>query len=504
MKKKIFTLAILLSIIAAAGMRAQNLPGSIWTSPQSTTTEGRYRSNADNFIRPDQYTGVRFDKWFGMVAFNDRGGEEFGGQAIATAGFATKVKSVYIGAFYSGNFWFSSQANNYSERQFTTAPDGGVTGKTYDVYSAIDTSPKPINNAALLIGVADMGFRLTYRTNHQFFNKDDIVIGNNLTGFQLYKNYRSEEGYIAPQIAWAMAKDLTKNGIRPYAALDLVFDRNARKSETAGADASGNSGERIENSENHFDPALSLGLGGYTFYDKNSFRGSFDLDYVLSLNIYDNEYSHVQNNQYKTEKIKGTFRVSGVACTEQFFVSNLLTPSLSGSWSREKLALRFKLNFPLLLTFEEKSPMDINTSTGKLFREGASEVHNAFSFRPDLRLALQYKIIPDRLTLNTGARIQTTAIYLKTVDSTYYINGNKMDNHEQTRKVHDNSFGGNQQSGTSFVSRFHIGAAFNFTENAWVEAATGVTNAFGNEGAIEIFAEGGLFSFGSILVALKF
>jgi hypothetical protein len=483
--KNIFFMLVLLSI--AKGAWAQNLPGNIWSSPQSTTTEGRYRSNADDFIRPDTYTGVKFNKWFGLAAFND---VEY--RAITTVGFATKISSLYIGAFYSGNFWTNAPSNNYSEMGFSTAPNGGVADKIYNVYSSISVVPEPVNNVALIIGVADMGFRLTYRTNYQLFNKSDIVVTG--TPNQLYKNYQAEGGYIAPQIAWAMAKDLTNNGIKPYVTLDLIFDRDYEKSETSGADVSGNSGERIVRSQNHFEPVLAAGMGGYTFYNKDDFRASADLDYALTLKIYDNEYSYADNGRYKTGKIKGTFSPGILPYVEQSYVLNSFTPSVSGSWSSDRLSLRFKLNLPLSFSTEESSIMGLDSSKS-LIRSGDSNLINTFIFRPDLRLAMQYKIVPEKLALNVGARIQSTPMILETVTRKIYDTSG---NETATQIIHQDSFNG------SFVSRFHIGAAFNFSENVWLEATTGVTNAYGNIAVIDVFAPGGLFSFGSILFALKF
>jgi hypothetical protein len=413
---------------------------------------------------------------------------------IATAGFAAKVKDLYIGAFYNGNFWAGAPINNYIELELNPGPNGGSAGKVYNVYNNISVggASNPVNNAAVLIGVANMGFRLTWRSNYQFFNKDDIVTGN-----QLYKNYQIERGYIAPQIAWAMAKDLTKNGIRPYVTLDLVFDRDYQKTETKGPDALGFTGENIGRSLNHFDPSFSAGLGGYTLYNKDGFKLSGDLDYVLSLKIYDNEYSYVDNGKYKTGKIKGTYSPGGNPYVEDFFVSNLITPSLSGSWSKEKIGLKFKLNLPLTFSSREQSSMALNASN-KLVNNGANIETSTFVFRPDLRLSMQYKAIPDKLTLNTGARIQATALTLETLEIKNYNMGVKT----STQKQH-NDASINIGSGTQFVSRFHIGAAFNFTENVWTEAATGVSNAYG-DGAIDVFAPGGLFAFGSILVGLRF
>jgi len=500
MKNKIFSLALLLSMsmIVTAGVWAQNLPASIWTSPQSATTEGRYRSNADDFIRPDAYLGVKFNKWFGLLSFLwDENNNNYHAP-YATAGFATKVNGIYIGTFYSGNLWTGAPVYNYTEREIV--PNGGVSGKSYSVYDPINVAvmSPPVNNFSVLIGVKDMGFRLTYRTNHQSFSENDIVLGatGNSTG-QLYKSYSAGSGYLAPQFAWAMAKDLTKGGIRPYVTIDLVFNRDNQDSETAGPDANGVSGSKIGRSGNHLDPSFGLGLGGYTVYNKDGFKLSCDLDYVLTLNIYDNEYSYEENGVYKTGTIKGTYSPSQVPFTEKSYVYNSVTPSLSGSWSQDKVALKFKLNMPLTFVNEEASPMVEDAATpGNLIYIGTSASTFSFSFRPDIRFAMQYKIIPDKLTLNVGARIQATAITLNTISQTQYNNsGDVLSGSER----HESSYGG---SG-NFVSRFSIGPTFNFTENIWLEANTGVTNAYG-DGAIDIFAPGGLFSFGNILVALKF
>jgi hypothetical protein len=490
MNNKSFIFVLLFLIITVSQTQAQNLPANLWASPQSTTTEGRYRSNADDFIRPDAYTGVKFNKWFGMVSFLQ---DEIGG-AIATTGFATKVSNIYIGAFYSGNLWSGTPVNNYNEEEPFTKPNGGETGKTYNVYDTISVSgvTNPVNNVALLIGWNNMGFRLTYRTNYQVFNENDIVTKDENNAYQLYKSYYDESGYIAPQIAWAMSKDLTKNGIRPYAAVDLVFYRDYQKTETNGADTNGITGEKIGRSLNHFDPSLSVGLGGYTFYNEDGFKASADFDYVLTFNIYDNEYSYTENGVYKTGKITGTYSPGSNPYVQEYFISNLLTPSVSGSWNDDRLALKFKLNLPLTFSSRIQDSMALND--GNLIYDGASNTTFTFTLRPDLRLAMQYKIIPNRLTLNSGARIQATAITMETINQESYT----LNKRNYGRKIHQDSFGSN------FINRFSIGPTFNFTEKAWVEATTGVTNAYGNEGTIDVFAPGGLFSFGSILVALKF
>ena len=90
-----FAALLMFFIITSGSAWAQNLPGGIWTSPQSATTEGRYRSNTDDFIRPDTYSGVKLDKWFGMIAFN----WDDNYNPIATAGVALQIKDLYLSAF---------------------------------------------------------------------------------------------------------------------------------------------------------------------------------------------------------------------------------------------------------------------------------------------------------------------------------------------------------------------------------------------------------------------
>jgi hypothetical protein len=447
-----------------------------------------------------------------MVSFLNNYGKE-AGDAIATIGFATKVNNLYIGAFYGGNFWTGILPNNYTEAKFddlTAAPSGVVAGNTYDVYNSINVGSDAVNNAAILLGFADMGIRLTYRTNHQSFNRSNLVAPGvalpeyllkdpatppATRGQELYRNYHTENGYIAPQIAWGMAKNLTENGIKPYVTLDLVFNREYQKVETNGADADGNSGERIVRSNNSFDPSLAAGLGGYTFHNKDGFRASFDFDYVLTLNIFDNEYSYNDNGIYKTAKIKGRYSPGSFAFQEKSYIYNSLTPSLSGQWGSDRMALRFKLNLPVTLATEESSNMLLNNSN--LFKAGGPELSTTtFTFRPDIRLALQFKVVPDRLTLNAGARIQATENKIKTEDRQDYDADGASG--AETRR-HDNSFG------SDFASNFSIGATFSFTENVWVEATTGISNLFGRDSVINIFsAENNPFSFGSIMVGLKF
>ena len=546
MKTKIFGLmtAIALSMIAVGGLWAQaalpNNPGTINTrpdpvtgdpvplytaspifaSPQSDASQGRMRSNADDFIRPDAYTNLKFEKWFGMTSYASTG--------KATAGIAKNFGSLYLGAFYNGNFWAGKPANNYTEqtllgfRGFPVATYDVYTDRTYydnrpDVFGrpSVDVSTGPVNNAALLIGVANMGFRFTYRTNYQSFKKSDFVIATvatvagqdpgdpdeENTTYTFVRSAQAEQGYIAPQVAWSMAKDLTSFGIRPYVTFDLDFHRDSRRYETEGY-VNGvpvGLGEQIDNSRNYAEPKVAAGLGGVAFVNKDGFKGVVDIDYELIWRTFNNEYSYQTAGLWQTAEIKG-LNYNGRLTTNSYS-RNVITPSVAGAWTSGNVGLRFKLNLPMTITGEEVAnigyrrigTIDIPSA---LVKQGASTETSTFAFQPDLRLALSWRVVP-KLALYLGGRLQTTAISLSTIEGRTYAQDVEAPFSLTTRK--NNNFGG------TFTHNLRLGTTLNISDNVWLEAQTGLWNS---EGRASVFGTGtgsnGLFEFSSILVGLKF
>jgi hypothetical protein len=486
MKNKILglTTAIALSMIVAGGLWAQSLPGNIFSSPQSDASQGRMRSNADDFIRPDAYTNVKFEKWFGMTSY--------GQSNRATAGLATKIGGLYLSAFYNGNFWAGKPANNYTESEANLWGDGY---KTYRDYGTPSVATGPVNNAAILLGVGDMGFRLTYRTNYQSFSKKDIFAEAPVGGKQYFKSYKAENGYIIPQIAWSMTKDLTAIGLKPYVTVDLAFQRDSLKGEVYITKTE-TSGEYIFSSGNYFEPKISFGLGGITVLNKDGFKGSIDLDNDLYLRVYNNEYTYYDNTgKPKSAKIKGLNDDTNGLTTNSYF-QDVITPSVAGSWSSGNVALRFKLNLPMTIIGTEVTDMDIKDDKGTLQKNGDNTKTSTFAFQPDLRLALSWKVFP-KLALYVGGRLQTTPLSSSTVTEKTYT-ADKEDEHSTTKEK-NNGFG----TAAGVTHNLRLGTTFNISDNVWVEAQTGLWNS---EGKASVFSttSWGLFEFSSILVGLKF
>jgi hypothetical protein len=477
--KKFFIFASLI-LISAAAVFAQAVTSSSpampnWSSPQFTATQGRFRSAADNFIRPDYYNAVTFDKFFAMTSFaaTDK----------AQLGYAGKIGNMYIGAAYGGNFWANYTDLTYTEQEYAAWPGGSKKVPVYGFnYSNPFTSKTPENRIAVLLGLADMGFRFTFSSvGHELISLKDSVVGGSAV-----KSYEAERGRIIPQIAWAMAKDLSENGIRPYVLLDLGFTRDYIKGETISAIGPNNA--YVGYSENSFDPKLTLGLGGYTFYkNEGGFKLLADFEYALELRIFENEYSY-QNGTgyYEIAKIKGINGGGSGGLSEDTYSGHLLTPALAGQWSGGPLALRFRLNLPVTFVGAESTDMTIN---GSGLDSGDKSSLSFIGFNPNLVLAAQWKIV-SKLTLNVGGRITLGNIGQETTETT--SKGTPGIPSTSTKTI-------TGRRGAS-SNQLTIGFTFLPTDNLTFEASSGI----GTNNAINFTEDYGLLNFTSLLVGVRF
>jgi len=521
--KKLIVIAVMFAVLAGS-VYGQAVTG--WESPQSQSTAGRMRSAADDFIRPDSYTSAGVNDWFGMASFATT--------TRVDMGYAKKLEKLYIAAYYGGTFGQNLPTDNYTERyspwsgNYRTVPVYGLTGGApYAApppsHSIIGTD-RPNNNAAILIGVADMGFRLALYSTYETFSKDDFLLQHNYswdddddqdtpnatgTDYYQYKSFKEEAGTITPQLAWSRTKNLTDKGIKPYVTLDLGFVRNYTAQEVYDYSAPyASGGMHITNSQNYFQPQLGVGLGGFTIATNGGFSASVDLDWVLRLRAYDdNEYSYVDaSGNYKTNKIKGFLTSVYDANTgnytytysERGYVFNEFTPSISGSWSKDKLRLRFKLNLPVAFTNEDTTNFALKTGTvnGDLVKQGNDQKAATVAFSPNIRLAARWQAI-SKLALNTGARINIASITGITTEGETYAQGvlNPNSSYKTTNTTYGNT-----------ANQFFVGATFTPTDNLTVEATTGLNGTSKSTNNLNVFDSSGtgLFNFGSILVSVKF
>jgi hypothetical protein len=502
--KRLVLIALIIS--AAAGTVFAQLGAPGWSSPQSDATSGRIRSTADDFIRPDAYTNLKFDKFFGMTSYRS--------DNAVSLGYAGKAGGLYIGAYYGGSFWAGIPNITYREdtRDWLNETDkSGV--KSYTALPTLGTGT-PNNTLSLLIGAADMGFRFSVATNKKMFSDSDFV-----TGGSFYKSYEIESGNISPQFAWSMAKNLTDNGIKPYLALDLTLTKNYEKTQEYVHEdplvlTSKYIPDQEEVNQSNINNLIRVraGLGGYTLLNQNGFRFSADLDYDLRLTSYANEYNYTDSagkNQIKTGfsgTITSTSSTTGF--TETSLTNHTITPSLSGQWSGGPLAFRFKFNLPVNLqnnvytqmAFKYADITDPTTITkdGTLAKNGSDYTTSIIGFNPNIALAAQWRIVP-KLALNLGGSINLNSVTTTTTEGKTFTNDKENDK---------SSFKTVVTSNPSLISNTLVtGVTFNATDNVIFEVASGATN-----GTFDVFGtgpgagtgNGSLLYFTNLLVTLRY
>jgi hypothetical protein len=306
-----------------------------------------------------------------------------------------------------------------------------------------------------------------------------------------------------------MAKDIIEKGLRPYITAALNIHReNINANEYTAYDKL--SGEKILYSLNYFQPVISAGMGGLAFYNENGFKGSFDFDYTFRITVYNNDYSYVEdtssgvnpnNYRYITKTINGSWgpassTVNTPILRERSNIFNSVVPSVSGAWSSGNLGLKAKLRVNLDFDNTKTTDMDVRRDAsgktdGSLQKQGNDETKDTFTVIPRLDLGLQYKIIPDRLTLNAGGRLARSLTVTSTGVKVYDTNGNE--DYTSSYNLKSTNFG-------TMTWRLYAGTMFNFTENVWLEAATGVQNG------VNVFSTGadGLFNFTTFAIGLKY
>ncbi|MCL2808578.1 MAG: hypothetical protein FWD24_00785 [Treponema sp.] len=467
--KKIL-LAALLTALLTGTVFAQSMGG--WESPQSISTQGRIRSAADDFIRPDAYVNIR--DWFAMASFGTAG--------MAHFGYGTKLDDLYIAGYYGGNFMNGLYPFNYTESNETTWPGGEKVVPDYG--SAFLTgAPNSITNnnrVAILIGIADMGFRFSYHSAYQGFNESNVIVGGSN-----YANYERNLGTITPQFAWSLTKNLTSNGIRPFAVLDLGFISDYTKTEIAYTGTS--PGATIQRSANYIQPSLTLGLGGYTLTTlEGGFRISTDLEYNLMFRMYDNDYSYTDGQG--NNKIKSINGLNTGSLTENDWMQNTITPFLAGQWNNENFAFRIQFRLPLIFRNSSSTEMDVYNTSGDIRKDGADSSTSFFSINPQFRLGTQWRVMP-QLALNMGGRVNFGTYEVTTVESETYTDGIK----------NTNSGTKNVTSEMAIVqNQLNLGLTFNPINYLTFEATTGV--AIGNN--MSFF--GNMTTFGNFMVSFRF
>jgi hypothetical protein len=502
------------------------------------STFGMMGLPVDNIVSPSFYTDVEFDKWIGYVSFASGYGLANNSER-GYLGTAMKIGPVYAGLYYGGNFGYGYFRPDYYEMDVkgNTNPKGGAGGwsaaapndyKKFKVFQMpynstefqFDVFNKDVSNTSehkndnrviLLIGLADMGFRLGYASTHTGYKGDDIAIeydndplSTATNEFRYYEKFSIEHGWIVPQFAWGMARNLVPGGIRPSLSIDWGIARNfARYTDYQ------KTGEMVEYSKNYTEPVITANMNGYNYYEGgNGMTLKADFEYQLTLCLFNNDYSYGPITDLQTKSIKGFADrdTTGYKFTEYEFSSHRITPSTTLSWGQGNLDLKVGIYLPIILTSAKVSPMTVRSpadfsATGDLIHSTATADPETsafdFSFAPSIDLAAQYRIIPQKLNLNLGGSFRQQGIGVTTTDYTEYVlSGGEAVVKENGQYKRTETNRGN------FETAFHAGLTILFSEKFALDATTGIRN--GRD--INVFGTGAdsITNFGSIMAMITF
>jgi hypothetical protein len=488
-KNRKFLIAIaVISMLAAAGGSLYAEP-YLFSSPQKYATATQFRSDADKFIDVRRYAGLEFDKFFGAISFQNSNLAQVGSTNMMQFGAAANFGKVYTALYYGGN-------------ALALPPDTYREYKGKKVYSAfpklvLDSGVLPYNEASVLIGVADMGFRLSFVSTYNSKNLKDFYYGSDpdVSILPVYKSYQGEHGSLNPQIAWGMARELIPDkGLKPHVYIDLDFWRDYEKFNDG-------TGEQIKASNNVFTFGFTAAAGGFSLVNNNGFDLGVDLWYTLNLKGFDNEYSPVAG---KIVSFKGVYSDAETVTdkTDDYYrteyVKNLLTPYLYASWTGDRVSLSAELGLELGLISDKRTQFDLNGNSP--VKEGFDSSAFAFTFKPVLDLGMQWTVVRDKFYVNVGSEIKILSINSESADIDNYTAGAKVGS---TEKEYTNIFDGASTD-------LRLGVNFNITQNLGVQAVCGIANnnnlsLFGssltNGAASQV---NGLAVFSQIMATLKF
>jgi hypothetical protein len=480
-------------------------------TPQKESTFGRFGSDADDFLSPRNYVNLNFDNLFSVFNFSSRSPRgNWMSNNMAQIGAATWFGNIYVGMYYGGNalqnFGRSGADGNIHNYNIETV-DFFSSDKTMRVYDrepvlTIDTRYHWIyNEFAILVGVSDlMGIRLSFGSNHQSLNLTDDFAVDQGGSLEFYKSLSHEFGFLNPELALAFSRELIPGrGIKPEIKADFDFFRHFTKRDRYN-DAGEAMGEEITASDNYLDLTLSAGLGGYTLLFVNDFRLGVDLEYLIRMRFYDNEFSYLdENGIYQTARLKGG-RIQNFRAREYSYNTlntHIITPSISAFWSRDKLSLSSRLGLQIRYDTAEVTTMGLrngNDPNGVLVNNGQNNQTNTLLLVPAIETGMKWEVIENRLFINAGGMISFGRMNFETKNEQNFINGNADDSRTAGRII-NNSFTGSSTG-------LRLGITFRPVKNMEFQAVCGVDS--GNSIRLLSVDPGGFFTFSNILGTISF
>jgi hypothetical protein len=496
--------ALALSLMCAGAAFAQDAPKPLdfSSSPAKSATAGRFTSAADDYLDVNYYSGVAFDKFFAYGSFvNSQAGQ---------LGFAKRFGSIYLGAGYVGGMgqnWYVPPPVKKEDNIAPSTPDVWKTvnssfaneNQIFTNLVSVNSSNPNSERVAVLIGAADMGFKLGFATDRKSFKAEDFIFANTDKA-RAYSEYAAQDGWMIPSLGWGMARDLTANGIRPSVNVDLGFYSHKitynRYVNWVQNDTT--AGDFVYTSAGYLEPVVKVALGGFSLFKGNSGSVAIDASYAFTTRIYNNEYTVSEDGEFKTKKIKGLnydygYERTGKPLSENATMTNTITPALKlGYKVSDAVQFKGKISVPVEIYSETQTFMKYDTAKKTLVKDSYDTKSSSLSAAPVIDAAMQYKIFNNKLVFNVGGSFKAAQIVSYTEDASEYTMGVEEPHSKTTQK--------GVSFNNSVLESLRCGVTWNISDNIGFEAVTGVSAS-----GFELLGSGNsLTSFGSFLATLRF
>ena len=460
-------LIVLLILAVAGGLFAQitvPIPATnpevadFLVVPSEDTSGARFTGWWTDIFSPSAYGGMPFEKWGSYISFTNSllglapnyGAQVQNNETAGAVAYGRKLDNgLYIAGYWGGNAFGGFFRPTLTDRGFSfsdiygpAVPYGNflyASYKYFDTTAATSVYQNSDNRVALLVGLANMGFRLAYATSHHSFDENDVAVSDTVNT-DFYKYLTISHGWRSPQVMWAMSKFLLgPNRIRP----EVTFTMNFVDSFVKGEGASFASfGPRVQTAVEYIRPDLILYSGIYDIvtFDSGWVLGA-DFQYRLTFNKYDSEYEYLsfvttgggtQYNFYNKKTYSGGY-FDGTNGYEESLMRNRIRPRLYINYQEGSLGLRLRVIPQLDLISNEhnqRSPLILQNTAGTIqYADGSmikaagdfDESYFEYAFSPQIALGLRWNALPDRLTINMGGMYTFGVITRRTTDRTNYF-----------------------------------------------------------------------------------
>jgi hypothetical protein len=476
-KFKVLALSAIIALGLALPLAAQavNITNPVGTvlqgvadpiSNQRNATATLYKTDVDNYLNVNNWSGVEFEKWFGFLH----------GSGItlpgirANLGYATKVGGLYIAARYWGNVF-----------QQTTGAESVTLAPTYDpvthaLTQLVETTAYPAdkyrnsnNHLDVLIGVAGQGIRLGFFEAMAFNAADGLstrsfIKTDSQNGQIRYQNevdeYTQYSGNLRPSLQWGTLLNVSNLTIKPRAGAAFNIYMN-KQFDSFYADYYTFEGRIVGtkvlshgagNSSGYLQPIFTVGAD-IGLPKKDTLATTFTIDYLMNFNIYNNDYSASGFDGTTKGPVSWTVYTPTITTSLNAQTTNV-TSTLTfndskGMYHRiaPKVTLDKAVTDGLKVGLIVQVPVTITTTSSDQYREQKTfneiidytatntaeavtttntTVHTpdgltettVFTVNPELRVGASYAFIPGRFTVNAGVKLDPTVLtHTKTTQS---------------------------------------------------------------------------------------